>query len=87
MQLDYQIHHVLNNYRTNDGVKYDYVRSEIWVRTWDLAYLLRDKLNININPEETYVAATWQVALNAWKILCDNPLLIGTYGDKFLNEW
>lgn len=71
---------------TDNGAKYDYVGSEIWVRNWDLAYLLRKELDIDISPETPH-GVSHEDAIKAWKILKDNALLIGTYGDKFLNEW
>ena len=86
MKLDYQIFHILNNYKVGGCAKYDYVKSEIWVRTWDLCYLLRKELDINIDPETPF-ETTWQTALKAWKILEKKPALIGTYGDRYLNDW
>ena len=86
MTLDYQIHHILNNYMFNGCAKYDYVRSEIWVRNWDLCYLLRKELDIDINPETPF-ETDWKTANKAWKILEKDFTLVGTYGDKYLNEW
>lgn len=87
MKLDYQILHILNNYKDHDGVsKYDYIKSTIWLRTWDLCYLLRNELNINIDPEVPF-ETTYEIALKAWKILEKEYSLIGIYGDKFLNNW
>ena len=90
MQLDYQINHVLNNYKDDDGCcHYDYVESEIWVKSQDLCYLLRNELDINITPQ-TVFKTTWEIAHEAWRILTEKqfmPGLIGTYGNKFLNEW
>ena len=89
MQLDYQISNVLNNYKDDDGCcHYDYVESEIWIRNWDLCYLLREELGININPQKVF-KTTWEIAHKAWKILTRENLcyLVGTYGDKFLTEW
>ena len=86
LALDYQIDHIINNYKFNGCVKYDYVRSEIRVRTWDLCYLLRKELNIDINPETPF-ETDWKTAYKAWKIFEKDFTLVGTYGDKYLNEW
>ena len=86
MKLDYQIFNIINNYHDENGcAKYDYVRSEIWVNTWDLCCLLREELNIKINPE-TRFKTCWIVAHKAWEILKGRDL-IGTYGDEYLNKW
>ena len=90
MELDYQITHILNNYKINGLAQYDWVKSEIWVKDWDICYLLRRELGINIDPKTPF-ECTWRTAWKAWKILEGRSVcgrcLMGTYGEKFLNDW
>ena len=86
MQLDYQIHHIYNNYMVEGRAMYDYVQSEIWVHTQTLCHVLGEKLGIYIEPDKSFIT-TYELALEAWKILEKFPGIDGIYGDKFLNEW
>ena len=86
LQLDYQINHVFNNYRDEDGMcHYDYVESEIMTWSLDICKLLKEKMDIDITPKVIFKTSR-TVADKAWKIL-DKLSLHGIYGDKFLNKW
>ena len=82
--LDYQIFHILDNYKIDGFTRYDYVRSEIWVRTTELCRLLNEELKIDINPN-TQFETDREIAWRAWLLLKERGLT-GTYGTEYLNK-
>lgn len=86
MKLDYTLLHLINNYMTDDGAKYDYVGSTIWFSKQELCDEVSEFLGIDI-PLETKVDVTREQMESVWKLLDGRKDLIGMYGDDFLNDW
>ena len=86
MKLDYQIHHVIDNKYVNGRTKYDYVKSEVWLRTQELCDIINEEFGLDAVPE-TWYTITKNTAIEMWKFLRENKNLCGTYGDNFLNNW
>lgn len=86
MRLDFQIHHVIDNKHVNGRTKYDYVKSEVWLRTQELCDIINEEFGLDAVPE-TWYTITKDTAIEMWKLLRENKNLCGTYGDNFLNSW
>ena len=86
MKLDYQLSYIINNYKHDGMVTYDYVKSVIWFSKPELCDEVGKFLHMDI-PIETEVTVTNDELLSVWNLLRGRKNLIGTYGDKFLNDW
>lgn len=86
MKLDYQLTHLINNYKVNGSAKYQYVGSTVWFSKQELCNEVSNYLGID-TPIETEVSVTKEQMENIYKLLTQKKNLIGTYGDDFLNEW
>ena len=86
MKMDYILTHQINNYKTDDSAKYDYVGSTIWFSKQELCDEVSEFLGIDI-PLETKVNVTREQMESVHTLLSDGKRnLIGMYGDDFLNE-
>ena len=87
MKLDYDLTHLINNYKGEDGLaKYDYVGSTIWFSKQELCDEVGKFLNMTI-PLEAHVSVSKEQMESVWRLLDGRKDLIGMYGDEFLNEW
>jgi len=87
MRLDYNLSHIIDNYKGKDGfAHYDYVGSTIWFSKQELCDEVSEFLGIDI-PLETKVDVTREQMNSVWKLLDGRKGLIGMYGDGFLNDW
>ena len=86
MKLDYQLTHLINNYKVNRSAKYWYVGSTIWFSKQELCDEVGNYLGVNI-PIETKISVTKKQMENIYKLFIRNKNFVGTYGNDFLNEW
>ena len=86
MKLDYCLTNLTNNHYVNGVAKYDYAGSRIWFSKQELCDEVSKFLGIDI-PLETEVNVTKQQLQSVSKLLDGRKNLIGTYGDRFLNDW
>ena len=87
MRLDYDLTHLINNYKDEDGLaKYDYVGSTIWFSRQELCDEVSKFLNMYI-PLEAKVSVSREQMESVWRLLDGRKDLIGMYGDEFLNDW
>lgn len=87
MRLDYNLSHLINNYKDVDGLAhYDYVGSTIWIGNKELCKEVSEFLGMEISVG-VYEFVTREHMESVHKLLEGRTDLIGTYGDEFLNEW
>ena len=86
MKLDYCLTNLINNRYINGVAKYDYDSSTVWFSKQELCDEVSKFLDIDI-PLETEVNVTKEQLQSVWRLLDGRKNLIGTYGDKFLNDW
>ncbi len=86
MKLDYILYHLFDNYKTNNGTKYDYVESYMIINKNELCDEIGRFLNMTIIPGEKAIVTREQLD-DVWRLLRGRKDLMGMYGDDFLNDF
>lgn len=77
---------IINNYMIDGRTKYDYVKSDVWLRDESLCEIAKKTIGKDIKPQ-THTEVTKEEADLLWKSLQKEEDLQGIYGDDFLNNW